>query len=106
LPGKGFPVRRCHETQLDDPGFSVVGGVAMLAVDGFVHGAHVVGGDFAGERVESELDLRPALERFFADQRDGLVGREVVLVVSRAVRPRAWMGPSVELAAIMSTWWR
>ena len=53
----------------------------MLAVDGFVHGAHIVGGDFASERVESGLYLRPAPERFGAHQRDGLVGREVVLVV-------------------------
>ena len=35
-----------------------VGGVAMLAVDGFVHGAHVGGGDAAGEGLERGLDLR------------------------------------------------
>ena len=32
------------------------GGIAMLAVDGFVHGAHVVCGDFSGQGVESGLE--------------------------------------------------
>jgi hypothetical protein len=57
------------------------GGVAVLAVDGLVHGAHVVGGDASGESVEGELDLRPAAEGFVADEWNGLVGREVVPVV-------------------------
>src|SRR5579863_10128515 len=57
------------------------GGVAVLTVNGFVHGAHVVGGDVSGEGVEGRLDLRPAAERVVADERHGLVGREVVAVV-------------------------
>jgi len=36
------------------------GGVAVLAVDGLVHRAHVVRGDFAVDGVEGRLHLRPA----------------------------------------------
>ncbi len=53
----------------------------MLGVYGQVHGAHVVGGDFAGEAVEGYGDRWPALERVFADQGDRFVGGEVVAVV-------------------------
>ncbi len=36
------------------------GWVAVLSVYGFIHCAHVVGGDLSGECVEGGLDLRPA----------------------------------------------
>src|ERR1700678_1314699 len=51
------------------------GGVAMLPVNCFVHCAHVFGTDFSVECVERQLDLRPALQGFFADQRHRLVRR-------------------------------
>ena len=51
----------------------------MLAVDGLIHGPHIVRGDFSCKGVESVRDLRPALQRLIAHQRDCLVGREVVL---------------------------
>ena len=80
--------------------------VAVLAVDGFVHGAHVVCGDSSGESVESNARSRgQRREGFIAHQRDSLVGREVVAVVFESDQVEAWIGPSVELAAIMSTWW-
>ena len=58
-----------------------VGWVAVLAVDGFIHGAHIVCGDSSGQGVESGLNLRPALQRFSAHQGNGLVRREVVPIV-------------------------
>jgi hypothetical protein len=58
-----------------------VGWVAMLPVDCFVHGAHICGGDLSCQSVEGELYLRPPLERLPTDQRDGLIGREVVPVI-------------------------
>lgn len=53
----------------------------MLTIDGFIHGAHVVGSDFSGEGVKSHSDLRPPVQRFVPDKRDGLVWREVMPVV-------------------------
>ena len=53
----------------------------MVSVDGFVHRAHVFGGDFPSECIEGGLDLRPALERLVAHQRNRLVGREIVAIV-------------------------
>src|SRR6478609_7569449 len=55
--------------------------VPVLAVDGFVHGTHVVRGDAAGERLQCSPDLGPASEGFVAHQGDGLVRREIVAVV-------------------------
>jgi len=69
-----------------------LGGVAVLAVDRLVHRAHVVGGDFSGEGIEGGPDLRPALEGFVAHQRDGLVGREIVLVVFKRRKPEGLNG--------------
>ena len=57
------------------------GGVAVLAVDGLVHAAHVGGGDAASQGVEGELDFWRAAQRFLADEGDGLVRREVMAVV-------------------------
>ncbi len=62
-------------------GADYIGGVLVLGVYGKVHGAHVVGGDFACQAVEGGGDLRPALEAFFADEGDGFVGGKVVEVV-------------------------
>src|ERR1700751_4717497 len=64
----------------------------MLAVDGLVHGAHVVGGYLSGERAESGLDLRPALEGRVAHERNGLIGREVVLVIREDGEPEGGDG--------------
>ena len=58
-----------------------LGGIAMLAVNCFIHGAHVVRGDSSGQGIESRLDLRPSAQRFIPDERNGLVGREIMLVV-------------------------
>ena len=56
-------------------------GVAMLAVNGFVHCAHVVCGDLSGQCMKSNRNLRPTAERVVAHQGDRIVGREVVTVV-------------------------
>lgn len=55
----------------------------MGSVDGFVHAAHIVCGDFVCERVECCLYLRPSLQGFFADKGNGFIRRKVVLVVAK-----------------------
>ena len=35
--------------------------IAVLSVDGLIHAAHVIGSDFAGQRMESLRDLRKAM---------------------------------------------
>jgi hypothetical protein len=52
-----------------------------LTVDGVVHGLDLFGADLAGQSIHCDLDFGMALERVFADQRDGLVGRKEVEVV-------------------------
>src|ERR1700691_4980557 len=60
------------------------GQIAMLAVDGFVHRAHIVRGNSSGKSVERSLNLRPALERLRAHQRNRLVRRKVAAVVFKS----------------------
>src|ERR1017187_1471392 len=57
------------------------GWVAVLAVDGLVHSTHFSRGNLSRQSIERGLDLRPALNRLAANQRNGLVGREVVSIV-------------------------
>ena len=80
------------------------GGVAVLGVDEVVHGLDFFGGELAGEVVDGELDLGVGAEGIFANEGDGLVGREVVEVVGEDGEVEGSMGPSVELPATMSTW--
>src|ERR1700678_4114408 len=53
----------------------------MLAVNGFIHGAHVFSGDLAGERIERILNLRPALQRVLPYQWNGLVRRKIMAII-------------------------
>jgi len=76
----------------------------MLAIDRFIHVPHIVCCDFAGEGVECKLYLRPALEGFGAHKRYGLIGREVMPVIFKRDKAECADGPSVEFAAMISTW--
>ena len=58
------------------------GGVLMLRVDGEVEAADVGGGEFAGEIGEGGAELGESSEGGLADDGDGVIGREVVAVVS------------------------
>src|SRR5215471_13543864 len=55
--------------------------IAMLAIYSFIHSAHVVFGDLAGESVQSDSDLGPTAKRVVAHQWDRLVRREVMAVI-------------------------
>jgi hypothetical protein len=39
----------------------------VLAVDGFVHGSHIVCCNSSGKSIEGGLHLRPSPQRFIAD---------------------------------------
>src|SRR5580693_8746434 len=56
------------------------GDVLMLGIDGVVEAAHVGGGELAGEIGEGRAELRKLLEGGLANDRDGVVGREIVAV--------------------------
>jgi hypothetical protein len=58
------------------------GDVLVLGVDGVVEATHVGGGEFASEIGESGSELRELCEGGLPDDGDGVVGREVVAVVS------------------------
>ena len=57
------------------------GDVALVGVDLGVEVAHVGGGEFSGEIGEGGAELREFLNRGLADDGDGVIGREVVMVV-------------------------
>jgi hypothetical protein len=57
------------------------GDILMLGVHGVVKAADVGGGEFAGEIGEGGAELGELPERGFADDGDGVVGREIVAVV-------------------------
>src|SRR3974390_1786171 len=51
--------------------------VALIRVDLFIEVAHVHFGEFAGEIAERFAELRELLQGGFADDGDGIVGREI-----------------------------
>jgi hypothetical protein len=53
----------------------------MRAVHGFIHLAHICGGNLAFEGVQGGLDLGPAAQGVVANERYSLVRREIVLVI-------------------------
>src|ERR1700761_6192806 len=55
--------------------------IAMLSVYRFVHGLHLLGGDFTRQTGERASQLRPAIERLLAHQRNRLVRRKIMLVI-------------------------
>jgi hypothetical protein len=57
------------------------GGVALVGVDFGVEMAHFFGGDFVGELGQGGAELGKFCERVAADDWNGIVGREVMLVV-------------------------
>ena len=69
-----------------------LGRIAMLAVYGFVHGAHVIRGDFAGERVESLRDLRPATkcDHCAPAEQPGKAGSNVDHPAAQPARTPGW----------------
>src|SRR5690242_827597 len=59
------------------------GRVLMLGIHGIVEAADVGGGEFAGEVRESGAELGKLRERGLADDGNGIVGREIMMVVSK-----------------------
>jgi hypothetical protein len=57
------------------------GGVALVGVDFGIEVAHFFGGDFVSQVGEGSAKLRKFGEGVAADDGDGVVGREIVLVV-------------------------
>ena len=57
------------------------GGVLVLGIDGVVEAADVGGGEFSGEIGQRGAELGKSGESGLANDGDGVVGREVVLVV-------------------------
>jgi hypothetical protein len=57
------------------------GGIALVSVDFGIEVAHFFGRDFVGEIGEGPAELREFGQGVASDDRDGVVRREVVLVV-------------------------
>src|SRR5690242_8708074 len=63
------------------------GRVLMLRINGVVEVADVGGGEFAGEVRESRAELGKLREGGFANDRNGIVGRKIMMVVGKSDEP-------------------
>ena len=76
-----------------------LGRISVLAIDGFIHCAHVVGSDFPGESMKSRADLWPAPKSVVANQRHSLIRRKIMAIILKGKKNA---GPLVARVAVIS----
>ena len=70
----------------------------MLSIDRFIHRPHIIGADASRKRSERILDLRPSLQRLFAEQGDRLVRRKIMPIVIQHRQPKGLNGAVCRVA--------